>query len=70
MIKCYKIKLVTDKAPPSKTSPSWLYSGHLHWLSQTRIINLQHLLSSSEALMWIRQLRIWNLFFFFFLGVS
>lgn len=62
MIKYYKTKLVTDKAPPSKTSPSWLYSWNLPWLSQTLIINLQHPLSSSAAFIWIRQLQTWNVF--------
>lgn len=41
MIWYYKTKLVTNKALPSKTSPSPSYSWHLHWLSQTLITNSQ-----------------------------
>lgn len=35
MIKHYKTKLVTKKAPPSKTNLSWLYSWHLSGVQDT-----------------------------------
>ena len=51
---------MTNKALPSKTSPSPPYSWRLHWLSQTLIKNSQDPFSSSGAHIWIRQLKIWK----------